>query len=264
MISIKNKSFLKLQRILLFLFFISILSSFVLSQGSKFTEESMRVTPVLGIGSGTLAVIIAIALGVVICIFGLAFPFPGLFVFIGIVIPCIVFIFVIFCPRVEEQTIIEWQNQKVNSYIIARWFHFLIMLLMFLGLLAPLIIYLSIVVIPQRVDSRAQLQYDEQYLNFMENEKMKQNRLMERDEPELLPLNPRLRRNQASINESRVSNLVNNDSQVSDGRNINNESNIINNNQLPPSMLPRSTLQNDIQDNRKKFAKFKRVKKDKK
>lgn len=221
----------------------------------------MRVETILGVGSGTLAVIIAIAIGVVVCVLGLAFPSPGLFVFIGIVIPCIVFIFVIFCPRIEEQALIEWQNQKVNNFIIARWFYFLIMLIMFLGLVAPLIIYLSIAVIPQRVDSRAQTEYDEEYMRFMEKERIKQLNLMEADEPEVLPLRSRDRRNQFGNNESRVSNLINNESQESDGRNINNinnESNNISNNQLPPSMLPRSTLQNDLQQNRNRFAKFKR------
>lgn len=253
LISSKNTYLFNFLRLL---FVISIIASTLCEGG--FTEESMQVTPVLGLGSGTLAVIIAICIGVVLCVLGMAFPFPGLFIFIGIVIPCIVFIFVIFCPRIEEQAIIEWQNSKVNAFIIARWFHFLIMLLMFLGLAAPLVIYISIEVIPQRVDSRAQTKYDQGYLSHMEREMIKKNNLREaQEEAERLPLRQRgIKRDQegevdiGNQSGSRYSNLINNESKEVG---VSRESN-----QLPPSMLPKSTLNNDFQQNRNRFAKFKR------
>jgi len=43
-------------------------------------------------------IMIFILIGIIICIAGLAFPNPGLFVFIGILLPLIVFIFFAFCP----------------------------------------------------------------------------------------------------------------------------------------------------------------------
>ena len=55
-------------------------------------DEKARAELIAGMGKGTLAVVIAIAIGVVICIFGLAFSSPGLFVFIGVIIPVLVFI----------------------------------------------------------------------------------------------------------------------------------------------------------------------------
>lgn len=246
------------------LFILSSLVSLINAATKDFTENSMKVTPVLGIGSGTLAVIIAIGIGVLVCVFGLAFPIPGLFLFIGIIIPIIVFIFVIFCPRIEEKKIMDYQNTKTNSYVVARWFYFLIMLLLFLGLVAPLFIYSTTIVIPQRVDSRAQVEYDEQYLSLMEKQRNRKYRLMEDDEsePERLPLNSKrkAKQNDLSGNSENYGNLINNESQDQSNNNGNNINNIdnSNNDQLPSSLLPKSTLGNDLQSNRKKFNRFKR------
>ncbi len=206
----------------------------------KYTNESMKVDTVLGVGSGTLAVIIAIALGVVVCVFGLAFPFPGLFVFIGILIPALVLLFVALCPRIEEKKILDWQNSKRNNYVVARWFHFLIMLLLFLGLAAPTMMYLSTTVIPQKVDSRAQLEYDEKYLKFMEEQRKRKYNLIEIEpKEEKLPLN-----NNRKNNNQNEKSLISNDD-----------------NQLPPSSLPKSSLHHDLTSNRNKYNRFKRVKK---
>ena len=54
-------------------------------------------------GPGTLAVLIGIIVGIIIYIFGLAFQSPGLFVFIGVLIPILIFIICISLPTKDDE-----------------------------------------------------------------------------------------------------------------------------------------------------------------
>ena len=253
----------KYLRITQFIFILSCL--FNLSNSQEYTNESMAVTPVLGLGGGTLAVIVAIAIGVVVCIFGLAFPNPGLFVFIGIVIPVVVFIFVIACPRVSDKKEVEyWNNSRKNNYIVARWFHFLVMLILFLGLFVPFFLKWNITIIPQRVDSSSQKDfYDDNYLEQIEKQKKRKYNLEETDIllPRKLPLGINRRKNNLNKN---ISNIQNSTSLIQDNSQNNISNNLIDNNEnsqvnIRP-ILPSTTKRNEFNENRKKFTGFIRKK----
>ena len=173
---ISKKNFKILQ-----LFFI--LSCLINIVNCEFTDESMKASIVFGLGIGTFVVIICIAIGIIVCLFGLAFPYPGLFIFIGIVLPLIAFIFFAFCPtKSEKEDDNQNENHNKNVYIVARWIHFLVMVLLFLGLLAPAFTMWGINVIPQRVDSSSQKDlFDEKYLEAIEKQKKRKYNLEETD-----------------------------------------------------------------------------------
>ena len=247
------------------IFFLSFLISLVNSQ--KYTKESMEVHPVLGLGAGTLSVIIAIVIGVIVMIFGLAFPSPGLFVFIGILIPLVVFIFVIVCPRQSEKKVEEWENNNKNYFIIARWLYFLLMIILFLGLLAPAFSKWNITIIPQRVDSSSQKDfYDEKYMEAIEKQKKRKYNMEETDIslPQRLPLGINRKRNNftRTIPNSQSNSLIQNNSQNNISNNLIDNTNIenSNSNELPRPILPSTTKRNEFNENRKKFTGFVRKK----
>ena len=108
--NIKKKMF----KITQLLFLLNCLLGIVKSDKNEiFTKESMEVKTYGGLGIGTLLVIIAIAIGVCIMILGLAFATTGLFVFIGILFPLVIFIFVVACPKESDTKQVEyWENKK--------------------------------------------------------------------------------------------------------------------------------------------------------
>ena len=216
------------------------------------TEEDLKsnVVPGIGIGAGTLAVIIGIAVGVVICILGLAFSSPGIFVFIGIVIPVLIFAICIGLPT-EDSDDDKKDNNHKNYYVVARWVYFTIMLILFLGLFFPFFLKWKTDVHPQRVNSnRNRDLYDEKYLEDLEKQKKRKYNL-ENDifEDERLPL---------SSKKKKRSNFIKRDNDEEE--NINNEENLIDNNLDQSGTLPigRVKKKNEINDNRRKFKGFKR------
>ena len=249
----------KCQKILQIFYVFSILINLV---KSEYTKESMEAKIIGGLGIGTLFVIIFMALGVVLCIFGLATTNPALFVFLGILVPLIVFIFVAFCPRQSDsQGGNSWENSKRNYYIIARWMHFLIMLLLFLGLLGPAFIKWNMIILPQRVDSSSQKDlYDEKYLEAIEKQKRRKYYMEENDSllPQRLPLSNNRKNNfvRNNQNESLIQNSQNNISNNLIDNNLDNS----NSNELPRAILPRVTKKNEFNENRRKFGGFIRKK----
>ena len=245
----------KCQKILQIFFVFIILINLV---KSEFTKESMEAKTIGGLGIGTLIVIIFMALGVVICIFGLATTTPALFVFLGILLPLIFFIFFAFCPReLDSQGSNSWENTKRNYYIIARWMHFLIMLLLFLGLIGPAFIKLNMVILPQRVDSSSQKDlYDEKYLEAIEKQKRRKYYMEENDQR--LPLSTNRKNNfvRNNQNESLIQNSQNNISNNLIDNNLDNS----NSNELPRAIFPRATKRNEFNENRRKFGGFIRKK----
>lgn len=252
-----------------FIFFLSFIKTVLNQNGGQFSEESMKVpNTVFGIGPGTFAVIVAIIVGALICVLGLAFPSPGVFILIGIVVPLLVFILAWFLPTSDVEsssTDNKFENTKINYFIIARWFHFLVMLLLTVGLFAPLILLFNISLIPQRVDSRAQKEYDEKYLKLMEEQRKRKYNIEDENidqDNEKLPLvinrinnRPNIRRN----NDNNLGNLINSTNSIQN----NNNNSIGNNNsgqssQLPP-VAPRVTLRNEMEENRNKFRKHRRT-----
>ena len=247
-----SKKYLKISQ---FIFFFTCLFNLVNSQ--EFTNESMEVTPVLGLGAGTLAVIVGIVIGVIVCILGLAFPNPGLFVFIGIVIPLVILAFVSLCPREgDKKEVQKWENTKKNYYIIARWVHFLLMLLLFLGLLGPFFMKWSITIIPQRVDSSSEKDfYDDKYLEAIEKQKKRKYNMEETNTLLPLGINRRIKRN---VNNTQNNNLIQNDSHNNISNNLIDNSE--NSNEFPRPILPKTTKRNEFNENRRKFGGFTRKK----
>ena len=249
-------------------FILSFLINLVNSDSGNYTEESMKsnIIPGLGLGYGTFFVIFAIVIGILLMIFGLAFTSPGLFVFIGIAIPAIVFIFVICCPSYDDTK--ETKNGlKRNNYIVARWFHFLVMLILFFGLLAPAFSKWNINIIPQRVDSSSQKDfYDEKYMEAIEKQKKRKYNMEETDIslPQRLPLGINRKRNNftRTIPNSQSNSLIQNNSQNNISNNLIDNTNIenSNSNELPKPILPSTTKRNEFNENRKKFTGFVRKK----
>jgi len=238
-----NKSISKTHsKFIQFLFIISCLLCLINCQENDSEKKGL----IFDIGKGTFAIIIFIALGVLICIFGLAFSSPGIFVFIGILLPLIAFIFCIALPREDKNK--QKENEIRNNYIIARWVYFTFMLLFFLGLFVPAFFKWNITVIPQRVNSNAMKDtYDEKYLEDLEKQKKRKYNL-ENDifEDERLPL---------SSKKKKRSNFIERDDDDD-----NNNNNRIDNNLDQSGNLPigRIKKKNEINDNRKKFKGFKR------
>ena len=108
---------------------------------------------------------------------------PGVFIAIGVCLPTCIFLFFAFCPLKDDtigdtQSEYNYKNTHKNRYIVWRWLYFSVMLACVLALLAPLCILWNVMVIPQRVDSRAQKAYDERYkellLKEMEKKEMEE------------------------------------------------------------------------------------------
>ena len=83
------------------IFIISCLISLITCVSEEEAKKQSRIYE--GMGPGTLAVLIGIIVGIIICIFGLAFQSPGLFVFIGVLIPILIFIICISLPTKDDE-----------------------------------------------------------------------------------------------------------------------------------------------------------------
>ena len=217
------------------------------------SEENSRSNLLWGMGKGTVAVIIFIAIGIIICILGLAFSSPGLFVFIGILLPLLVFIICISLPtgddKDEEEDI--YKNGHHDNFMVARWLYFLVMLLVFIGLILAGFIKWNIAVIPQRVNSNTMKDtYDDKYLEDLEKQKKRRYNLENEslDDEERLPLSTNKKKKNTFIrvdedNDNRVNkNLFQND--------------LDEDNELPMARVRRK---DELNDNRSKFKKFKRI-----
>jgi len=170
MIKIKKNFFIFFQ----FIFISSFLFSLI---NSAYTTESMKSdqTKITGVGTGVMALIIIMCISVLICIFGQSTASPMLFILIGFMISLLTFIFLISIPIKVNDGDDKSKNRKKNYYIIARYFYFIVMLLLFLGIVGPFIILWTKIIIPERVDSRAQKVYeeklDEKYLSSLKEER---------------------------------------------------------------------------------------------
>lgn len=132
-------------------------------------------TKITGVGTGVMALIIIMCISVLICIFGQSTASPMLFILVGFMISLLTFIFLISIPIKANDGDDKSKNRKKNYYIIARYFYFIVMLLLFLGIVGPFIILWTKIIIPERVDSRAQKVYeeklDEKYLSSLKEER---------------------------------------------------------------------------------------------
>ena len=143
-----------------FLYFIIfiLLPNLILSNNNdddEYTNESLEWSGVTaGLGTGTIACIVAICVGALICIFGFSTTKPYLFIFIGFVVPAIVILFCIFCPRKDSnEEGLKMFKLRRNIYILWRYLYFVVMIVFLLFLIFPYILYILITVIPEKVDS---------------------------------------------------------------------------------------------------------------
>lgn len=160
---------------LIALFIIIIFSNLLYCQStsSTITSATLEYDGVLGIGWGVFAIIVAIIVGIICCIFGIATIYPATFVIVGFAIPLIVFLIMAFSPLEQPASLNSKDNTATNNYVVVRWLFFTIMLLAFLGMFIPLFILWSNMLIPQRVDSRAQREYYEKYEKLLVEEKQR-------------------------------------------------------------------------------------------
>ena len=215
-------------------------------------EEAYEAHTIGGMGEGTFAVMIAILVGVLLCILGLAFSSPGIFVFLGILLPLIVFIICISLPIGNDK---EEKDESINEhydyYIFARYFYFIIMLIVFIGLLFGFFLKWNITVIPQRVNSNTMKDtYDDKYLEDLEKQKKRKYNLENDsiDDEERLPLSSNKKKKSAFIRLDKDENEIAND-------------NLLDNNLVDENTLPMATVKrkDEFNENRGKFKKFKRI-----
>lgn len=127
----------------------------IIKSADEYTTESMEYKSVSGIGVGTFVLIGFIIIGILICIIGLGTPMPVIFVLIGTILPLLVFVILAFAPKKIDENKQNQPNQKKDTFMVARWFYFCIMLCLFIAMLFVYCQIWSITIIPPKVDSRS-------------------------------------------------------------------------------------------------------------
>jgi hypothetical protein len=155
-------------------------------------EANLEYDGIFGIGWGIFAIIIAIIVGVLCCLFGLATINPLVFYIIGFVVPILTFIIMIIVPLTQPGNLDEKDSSITNTYIVVKWLFFAVMLVSLCLLCLPMCNLWTLALIPQRVDSRAQRDYHEKFEKMMAEEKQRLARLKEQSDKEQEELNKNL------------------------------------------------------------------------
>jgi len=190
----------------------------------KSNQLNLDYDGILGVGWGVFAIICSILLGIIICICGFSTTSSLLMFTIGFSIPLIVFLMMVLSPlEVVGETEI-YGNESKNNFIVVRW---LIFTLVFIALLTTIIPFLklwTVVLVPQRVDSRTQKEYLEKVERIILDKKdegpdnskagegnSRDKKLSIFNEPEILPLNNQFvpQNQQQDIEMVKTENLVN-------------------------------------------------------
>ncbi len=233
------------------IFFLSCLISLINCASEEDEYKKSEAHLIGGMGEGTFAVLIGIIIGVLLCIFGLAFSSPGIFVFIGILIPLLIFIICISLPIGDDKgEKDESKNEHFDYQVISRYIYFLLMLIFFIGLLFPFFLKWNITVIPQRVNSNTMKDtFDDKYLEDLEKQKKRKYNLENEsiDDDERLPLSSKKKKS-TFIRLDKDENEIAND-------------NLLDNNLVDENTLPMATVKkkDEFNENRGKFKKFKRI-----
>jgi len=229
--NICSNKFRNISRLLI----IIVLIDFIKTQNSTLTsisanKNNLVYDGILGIGWGVFAIICSMIIGVLICIYGFSTIYSLAFYFTGFAIPIITFLVMIFSPlEVDGEEDIS-ENQTKNNFIVARWFFFTLTSVGLITLLIPFLKLWTMVLVPQRVDSRTQKEYyekiEQMYLNNNNNNdgdgsgdlnnndgqiKESDKRISIFYEPEVLPLNNQFvpQNQQQDIEMANVENLAN-------------------------------------------------------
>lgn len=143
------------------------------SNSNTLVVQGIEYSGILGLGWGVIAIIFTIIIGILLCVLGSATLFPGTCVFLGFLLPILMFIFMVSVPLDQPGEINLKDNTAENSYIIVKWFYLSFMFLGLIILIIPFINLWNNMLIPQRVDSRAQREYYEKYEKLLQQERQK-------------------------------------------------------------------------------------------
>ena len=105
----------------------------------------------------------------------------------------------IIVPLTQPGNLDEKDNSITNPYIVVKWLFFSVMLVALFLLCIPLCNLWTLMLIPQRVDSRAQRDYHEKYEKMIAEEKERLNRLKEQAEKEKEELEKNLHNNHNDV-----------------------------------------------------------------
>ena len=115
--------------------------------------EEENYGKVAGVGLGVFLTIIAMIIGVILCVIGMATPIWLVFFFIGLLLPIIVFLICAFAPTHRE--VDEKDDDRTDDYIVPRY-----LILSFIVIFATFALYklidfyLGLNVTSRKVDSR--------------------------------------------------------------------------------------------------------------
>lgn len=131
----------------------------IISLSNSNSVINLEYDGILGIGWGVFSIIISLIVGLILCIYGFATVYKLLFYTIGFMIPLIVFFIMAFAPlQIDSVTDIA-ENLSKNSMTVIRWLFLVVLITGILSLIVPFLKIWTIVLVPQRVDSRSQREY---------------------------------------------------------------------------------------------------------
>ena len=159
---------------ILFLFgFQKILCQNSTSAISTVNSINLEYDGIFGVGWGVFAIIMAAVFGICCCIFGSTTLYPAIFVSIGFCLPITTLLFMSLAPLSQPEVVNLKDNPATNSIIIIKWFVLILLIIALLAMLLPFMCLWNNMIIPQRVDSRAQKEYYEKYEKIIQEEKEK-------------------------------------------------------------------------------------------
>ena len=163
----KNEKNPFLSKLLILIVIINVINNILSQNSTSITIVSNVISldydGILGIGWGVFAIILSGIIGIVICILGFSTTYKAIFYTIGATIPILIFLIMVLTPVLINENIKISENQEKNPFVITRY---LIMGLVAAALGTLIIPYMkiwSVVLVPQRVDSRSQREYLEKY-----------------------------------------------------------------------------------------------------
>lgn len=187
-------------------------------------QPNLDYDGILGIGWGVFAIICSMIVGIIICIYGFSTTISIVFYSIGFLIPIIMFFIMTFTPLEVDGATDLRENQTKNSFTVVRWLVFSLVLVGLLSIILPFLKLWTIVLVPQRVDSRTQKDYLEKVEKMISDKKddgsdnskagegnNKDKKMSIFNEPEILPLNNQfvLQNQQQDIEMANIENLAN-------------------------------------------------------
>lgn len=137
---------------------------------------SLEYDGILGIGWGVFAIICSGILGIIICIIGFSTTYKSLFYSFGIAIPILIFLMMVLTPvQQADKNVNISENQAKNPFAIIRYLILGLVASALITLGIPFMKFWTVVLVPQRVDSRSQREYLEKQFNDFKNKNEENN-----------------------------------------------------------------------------------------